>query len=538
MQQGNRLQRAAEQTRIDAARSIVHDFPAPLQNALLSEWERNRHADGEPFHQNYIAYLRLRQRRDQLEEAHSRIAFDEDQISAKAARCARFCLRARSIEMMESICEGQGIEPPSADAYPEQRGRINRMRCEKWWRRQLHRHYSRAAEGAMRELGLVHRKAGLYCSDATVKRRSDQKSRQRDLLREIVAVNDLGDQLTLFELAQTSVSNPALRRAELMTRIRGFEEVAEAAGHVAEFYTFTTPSRFHPYHYSGERNDRYTSELTPRDAQAWLRLCWSRIRAKLRRLSISVYGFRVAEPHHDGTTHWHLLLFMPKRHAGTVRAVCEGYLLADEGGEPGASKHRFVAVSIDAAKGTAAGYIAKYVAKNIDGFEVGEDWESDDDTQATDTSARVDAWASTWGIRQFQQIGGPSVGIWRELRRIRDVDGIKHSLRAIEAARLAADSGDWAAFINSLGGIEVRNGDMRLAKRQTGECNEYGELKAAVIIGVKRGLTVVLTRLRVWTFAFRDRVQLLTRVQGAQRRGPARRSEPKRGPPTMSERDI
>ncbi|EAR22876.1 hypothetical protein [Nitrococcus mobilis] len=70
----------------------------------------------------------------------------------------------------------------------------------------------------------------------------------------------------------------------------------------------------------------------------------------------------------------------------------------------------------------------------------------DSDLYGRDTkesSKRVTARASLWGIRQLQQIGGSPVTMWRQLSRLMELKGIDQDpgLALVEKAREAADSG-------------------------------------------------------------------------------------------------
>lgn len=70
-------------------------------------------------------------------------------------------------------------------------------------------------------------------------------------------VSDEGVVLNLAECVEASVANPENRRAELMVRMRGFEGVANLAGHQGVFITLTAPSKFHAVHSSGHSNNKY-----------------------------------------------------------------------------------------------------------------------------------------------------------------------------------------------------------------------------------------------------------------------------------------
>jgi hypothetical protein len=339
-------------------------------------------------------------------------------------------------------------------------------------------------------MGLVRKGGQLYVSDETLERHRGQKARNRALLETLVAVNEAGQEYTLQELADLSVSNPKLRRHELMTRIRGTEEMATAADHRAAFWTLTTPSRFHPVRVmrSGKvlDNPRWDGS-SPREAQHYLRDLWARVRAAWKRAGIEPYGVRVAEPHHDGTPHWHLLLFLPECQAAEADRIFRAHALAEAPDEPGAADHRLRTEWIDPDQGTATGYVAKYIAKAVDGHALERDLYGAD---ASEAAARIAAWASTWGIRQFQFMGAPPVTLWREVRRL---DGAPPG--PLGDAYAAADAGNWRRF------AEVVAAAPGLATvKAEGEANRYGEVAAPRPYGVVEPDTgeVFVTRKRTW----------------------------------------
>ncbi len=297
------------------------------------------------------------------------------------------------------------------------------------------------------------------------------------------AENDKGQVYSVADLAALGVGNKAIRRGELMLRIRGFEEIAEKLNHGGMFWTITCPSKFHAV---GGANEKYGG-ATPRGAQAYLVRVWALIRSALHRIGIRPYGFRIAEPHSDGCPHWHMLLFVDRAHFEAMAIIIRAYALAEDGGELGAQENRVKLVSIEAGKGTAAGYIAKYVSKNIDGFGVGDHKTFEDgrtyvvapdlcgDMEIT-PSKRVTYWSQLWGIRQFQQIGGAPVGVWRELRRV-SADAVRAAPDVIKAAHAAcqkiesenpaiAKQASFAEYVWAQGGPLVgRNVAVRIATR-------------------------------------------------------------------------
>lgn len=446
-----------------------------------------------------------------LQRRDLKFSVDDAQIidfsKAKARACGQIHARikdpARALSNIEKLLSRYDFDLPNGLTAES---RIERTKNERWWRRLVRKAQKQALDNVARDYGLVSKQKGVYVSDWGLKLHREQITRNRSLLEEMIAVNDQCQEYTLAELSELTVSNPYIRRSELIVRAAGFETIARQLDHDGVFLTLTTPSKFHPVRVSGEPNPKYNGS-TPREAQQYLTNLWCRIRAQLDRDGIRTYGFRIAEPHHDGTPHWHLMLFVEPAQKHHLVELMRTYALLEDGDEPGAEDARFKAVDIDYERGSATGYIVKYICKNIDGEfqENGEDAEDWYGNLTKNVAPRVRAWASIHGIRQFQQIGGPPVTVWRELRRLPHADD-----ETVEAARQAADKSDWAGFIEAMNGPCAKRVDqpIKTAKwleydQDTGEyldcpVNQYGEPSKGKLFGLYARGQYWLTRFFRW----------------------------------------
>lgn len=435
-------------------------------------------------------------------------------------------------------CTLLDVEPPEADT---QAGVIGKGKDQHWWRKRLRTKVARVVEHGAIKLGLISRNVGGYCSNAAVKRRSEQLEQQAAMMARTLLRNEAGQVYVLGELAKLGTSDRDVRRGELMVRIRGCEEFADAHGHVGLFFTLTLPSRFHAMlappkgSKAGARRNRKYDGSTPREGQMWLRTRWQRARAELKDAGIVMYGFRVAEPHHDGCPHWHALFWFENEDAAREarNIIRKHWLRADDHefhdprlserqrrnritAETGARKNRVCVKWMET--GGAAGYVAKYVAKNVggsytinhlDGHTEGTPQGELFDVNTGDVPGyvRVDAWAATWGIRQFQPIGQPSVVAWRQMRRITKdqvedarIDGDAIAWKLWGAVhKIGTIPADWRRFMEHMGGVCRQRGEwaMKVAHRVVKAVNRYGEdvqKKTAVGLELRSGRWLVARR--------------------------------------------
>jgi len=333
-------------------------------------------------------------------------------------------------------------------------------------------------------LGEVRAKKSPYISKEGLEWSNTKRAAQLDYLEQFELVNEYGEVADMAQMWESSSSHPEKRRTELMVRLRGLNDVAQEKGWECDFVTLTAPSKYHAA-------SRKWNGASPKDTQNYLCELWALIRTAMQKAGLERFGVRVVEPHHDGTPHWHMLVYGTRNDLKIARKIIKHYALLVDGDEKGAAQNRCDFKRMNPAKGDAVGYIAKYISKNINAKHI----ENEDDLELneqgetaplSDSVKRVQAWARVWRIRQFQFFGACSVSIWRELRRFKE-----EVPKDVQPLWEAADRGEWATFQKLFNEYTPH-----LIKDKTA-LNEYAEsypsIKGVVVSGV-----ALLTRLTEW----------------------------------------
>jgi hypothetical protein len=446
----------------------LHFLPSPIKTYLAREFVRRVNASSNT-NKLRSGNIFIRRKAEILERVWNQYPFAKKQLSSlvnhrkskamtnTANRCAGLALTAlqQGAEQAEdkkwlaayraaaAVCQQWGIAPPYEHAVENDLNELAaecamlRMICPKWWLRKLLRLRDQCIEHLYIAAGMVGSRSP-YISSQSLREYNEQQAGAREWLESTIIENADGVTLPLVDAADAGVANPSNRFIELVVRARGLEELADDAGKAGYFITLTAPSKFHA-------NSGKWQENNPKAAQAFLVEQWAKTRATLTKSGIDFLGMRVTEPHKDGTPHWHMCLFLDPTQADEALAIIKRYALAVDGDEPGADKRRFVLEPISKAKGSAVGYVIKYISKNLNGEWKTLDKDLESGRSGKEGAQLATAWASRWRLRQFQFFGTASVTIWRELRRIRE-----NTKPELDAAHTAADSSNWLAFEQSL----------------------------------------------------------------------------------------
>nr|WP_047654133.1 replication endonuclease [Enterobacter hormaechei] len=366
-------------------------------------------------------------------------------------------------------------------------GSLARMLCADWWYRKLWQMRCEWREEQLRAVCLVNKKASPYVSYEAVIHKREQRRKSLEFFKSHELVNADGDTLDMEDVVNASNSNPAHRRNEMMACVKGLELIAEMRSDCAVFYTITCPSRFHATLNNGRPNPKWTSE-TVRQSSDYLVETFAAFRKAMHKAGLRWYGVRVAEPHHDGTVHWHLLCFMRKKDRRAITALLRKFAIREDREELGKNTGpRFKSELINPCKGTPTSYIAKYISKNIDGRGLAKEVSKETGRSLRDSAEHVTAWASLHRVQQFRFFGIPGRQAYRELRLLAGQAGRaqgdkKAGAPVLENARLdavlaAADAGCFATYIMKQGGVLVprKHHLVRTAYELNDEPSAYGD---------------------------------------------------------------
>ena len=185
-------------------------------------------------------------------------------------------------------------------------------------------------------------------------------------------------------MASILAKKKAATTAQFYAMCKAMDEYATThQGWTGVFVTATLPPEYHPNPANGHGD--YNPAKSPRAADQELQHRLAKLRARMAKARVPVFGIRVAEPHKDGCPHTHLLLYMPAADIPNLDAMLLKLFPETVPGQRNASRM----VHIDPKLSNGFSYLAKNVM-------------ADNDTEdGQGHGERVRAWASERSIRRW-----------------------------------------------------------------------------------------------------------------------------------------
>lgn len=168
---------------------------------------------------------------------------------------------------------------------------IARLFNDEWWTHQLKGQRMRWHEALLIAVGEVNKDRSPYASKHAIRDVRARRQANLEFLKSCDLENrETGERIDLISKVMGSISNPEIRRMELMNTIAGIERYAAAEGDVGMFITLTAPSKYHPTRQvrKGESktvqlNHGWNDEaFNPKDAQRYLCRIWSLMRTAFK----------------------------------------------------------------------------------------------------------------------------------------------------------------------------------------------------------------------------------------------------------------
>ncbi len=258
-----------------------------------------------------------------------------------------------------------------------------------------------------------------YVGETTLKIRQQRLAHNQSLLDNMGIITSNGF-VALSELSTSAHS----KFCELYLMCLGMEHMASDKGFRAVFITATAPPYLHPNPTKGKKK---WNGKNAKVAHEYIKKRWGAFKRDLSRPQYNIkfsegdaFGFRVVEPHKDGTPHWHLLMYASLENIeGVITELANKHFGFNQ--SKNAVKIELIKTKEEDDNAAApTTYMTKYLMKNVD-YREGVDGVQSNGEKIEDTEAleKIDAWKSALGVRTYQTFGILSAKTkWRTLRKL------------------------------------------------------------------------------------------------------------------------